>query len=92
MELGAGTGLVGLVAAAMGAHTVLTDLATVIPRLESRAHSFDLTRVASRLRQNAVANASVICEGGCPIVTDALSVLKAISAHGYASASPRCIA
>jgi len=39
VELGAGTGLVGIVGAAMGAKVTLTDLTHVLPRLEKNVHA-----------------------------------------------------
>ena len=48
LELGCGTGLAGLVAAALGADVVLTDIASVLPLL----------------RKNAAANAVAIARGG----------------------------
>lgn len=39
LELGSGCGLVGLLAAALGAHTLLTDLPSVLVRRSSRTSS-----------------------------------------------------
>eukprot|EP00658_Telonema_sp_P-2_P062074 TRINITY_DN50733_c0_g1_i1.p1 TRINITY_DN50733_c0_g1~~TRINITY_DN50733_c0_g1_i1.p1 ORF type:complete len:241 (+),score=71.34 TRINITY_DN50733_c0_g1_i1:204-926(+) len=53
IELGSGTGLVGIVAARMGAHVVLTDLGRVVPRLELNIGLNALTDEHGRLLTEA---------------------------------------
>ena len=52
LEIGSGTGVAGITAAAMGAHVMLTDVPEVLPLL----------------RENAARNANVIAKGGGSVV------------------------